>query len=296
MSYRPNPGTECCPGNVNRIMPNYAARMWLKRDDGYAAALYGACEVELNDKNGKKVQVEEVTDYPFDDTIRFRIHCKGETELPLSFRIPGWCDKAELKRGNTVISGEPGTFMQVKGFFADGEELELKLPMHISVQKWERDGISVERGPLVYSLPIQAEVTIDKTEERATEDFPAYHMRPLSGFNYALVRDGLEQAEFIRYKEAAPGFEADTPPVGLKVKAVRIPGYGLNICDEIDREVPISTGERQVIKVKGDFAFTPQLPDKSVVTEAANGEQEEILLIPYGAAKLRITVFPYVEA
>jgi DUF1680 family protein len=46
MSYRPNPGTECCPGEVNRIMPNYIARMWLSDGQGgLAAALYGPSQV-----------------------------------------------------------------------------------------------------------------------------------------------------------------------------------------------------------------------------------------------------------
>ncbi len=296
MSYRPNPGTECCPGNVNRIMPNYVGRMWLKRKDGYAAVLYGSCEVELTDQNNKKVKVEEITDYPFEDVIRFRICCDSVAELTLYFRIPVWCECAELHRSDCVISGNSGTFVRVEGSFADGEEITLRLPMHITVQKWGRDGISVERGPLVYSLPIKAEISLDKTEKRATEDFPAYNMRPLTDFNYALVREGLEQAEFIRYKENIPGFNSDSPPVGLKVKAIRLPGYDLKICDEIEREIPVSTGERKVVKVKGNFVFTPQLPDKSVVTAAVNGEQEEILLVPYGAAKLRVTVFPYIGA
>lgn len=34
MAYRPNPEVECCPGEVNRVMPNYAARMWLECPGG----------------------------------------------------------------------------------------------------------------------------------------------------------------------------------------------------------------------------------------------------------------------
>ena len=42
--------TECCPGNVNRFMPNYAARMWMMTDGKGApvvAALCGPSQVSF---------------------------------------------------------------------------------------------------------------------------------------------------------------------------------------------------------------------------------------------------------
>ena len=34
MRYAPNPGTECCPGNVNRMMPNFAINAWMTDGKG----------------------------------------------------------------------------------------------------------------------------------------------------------------------------------------------------------------------------------------------------------------------
>src|SRR5471032_309518 len=64
MSYRAAHETECCAGNVNRAMPNYVTRMWMRMDGGFAATLFGPCEV-MADLGGQSVKISEETDYPF---------------------------------------------------------------------------------------------------------------------------------------------------------------------------------------------------------------------------------------
>jgi DUF1680 family protein len=37
---------QCCPGTVNRVMPTYGSRMWMKdANNGFVAALYGPSKV-----------------------------------------------------------------------------------------------------------------------------------------------------------------------------------------------------------------------------------------------------------
>ena len=93
MSYRPNPGTECCAGNVHRVMPNFAARMWLRdKQGGVVAALYGPGAFVGNvGQPAQTVTISEETDYPFGETITFTIHTPAAVEFPFSFRIPEWC-------------------------------------------------------------------------------------------------------------------------------------------------------------------------------------------------------------
>ena len=40
MTYRAAHDTECCAGNINRAMPNYVTRMWMRAQDSGLAALF----------------------------------------------------------------------------------------------------------------------------------------------------------------------------------------------------------------------------------------------------------------
>ncbi|GAC22287.1 hypothetical protein [Paraglaciecola arctica] len=44
--------------------------------------------------------------------------------------------------------------------------------------------------------------------------------------------------------------------------------------------------------VEGDFLLTPDLPEQSSLASRLSTEKKWITLIPYGATKLRLTVFP----
>ena len=62
MTYRAAHDTECCAGNINRAMPNYVIRMWMRSgDDGLAAVYYGPSEVTAP-VNGQNVTITEETD------------------------------------------------------------------------------------------------------------------------------------------------------------------------------------------------------------------------------------------
>ena len=88
MSYRAAHETECCSGNVDRAMPNYVTRMWMRMGaGGLAATLFGPSEVST-DIGGPKVTVIEETDYPFRETISFTIKAVEARDVRLSIRFP----------------------------------------------------------------------------------------------------------------------------------------------------------------------------------------------------------------
>ena len=297
MSYRPNPGTECCPGNVNRTMPNFASKMWMKDKNGaYVAAMYSPCVVELIDKNNNPVTVIEDTNYPFSDEIKFTINCDKTTELDFSFRIPTWAKDAKITVKGHESSVAPGKFENISGEFSNGDEITLKLPMSITTQEWGENGISIERGPLVYSLPIKARIEIDKTEEKSTAEFPAYNMYPESEFNYALTLEDINNAEFISTNDFNDVW--NNPPVMLKLKGIEVPGYTTVTYDEIERDHPVifDGGEPKIItsKIQGKFTLTPPLPTLTELENIDKTKKRDITLVPFGGTTLRITIFPKV--
>lgn len=285
MAYQPNPGkrTACCGGNVHRIMPNYTIRMWMRSDNGMAAVLYGPSRVNaLVGTEKTPVEIVQTTHYPFDEEIRFTINAPQPVAFPLSLRIPGWCDAPRITVNGTAVAADRNSkgFVTLRRTFRSGDAVTLTLPMKVAISHWPQGGIGVERGPLVYSLPIQAKWTTTVEPKYSTEQFPAWEARPESAWNYGLALDPAKlesQVQVQKRSIADENFDPwMNPPVNLSVQARKIADWELQVNPE-----------------KPEQKFTPPLPE--IETAQVSETVERITLEPYGSTKLRVTIFPAVK-
>jgi len=290
MSYRPNPGSaECCPGAVNRVMPNYISRMWMTtKDNGLAATLYGpSCITIKLGKSNKAVTVIEETNYPFSDRIDFQFRTDGLVFFPFTFRIPGWCKSPKVLLNGTplAVKLQPKQFITLNRTFANNDRLTLILPMELRLSYWQRGGVGIERGPLVYSLKIKENWRVDKTDKRSTKDFPAWNLYPASPWNYTLAvnKQNLKEAIKIKYNPITPEPWL-YPPIELQVPARRVNGWIL--------EKRKKTFSEKLGMIKGNFNFTPQLPEPEDIKDRLSKKVEMVTLVPYGCTHLRLTIFP----
>jgi len=301
MSYRPNPGTECCPGEVNRIMPNFAARTWMSDGSGgLAATLYAPCRIMTRvGARQQEVIIVEETQYPFSERIDFRVHTIGPAAFALSLRIPGWCTSARL-----LLNGKPldakcdsGTFVKIRRTFENNDRITLVLPMELRLSRWPRGGIAIERGPLVYALRIKEDWQIDQNPPKpATPDFPAFNLYPASPWNYALcvTEKTLSTAvEVVHRPCTSDPWSIDTAPIELRVRARRVAGWKIERKRSVTGLYPNATFTGfEPVQKKGDFMLTPQLPDPATLPARLAKKVETVTLVPYGCTKLRITIFP----
>ncbi|MFB6725504.1 beta-L-arabinofuranosidase domain-containing protein [Kribbella sp. NPDC056345] len=258
----------CCPHNYGMGWPYYAQELWLATtDNGLAASLYAASKVTAKVGGGETVSIVQDTEYPFGDTINFTV--QGNSRFPLYLRVPGWADAYSV-----TVNGErsrvraDGGWIQLDRTWRSGDRVKLVLPMHVRTRQWEdnHDSVSVDRGPLTYSL------AISERYERigGTTEWPELAVHPDSPWNYGLVPD----AGFTLVRRTpAPGADPFTTagvPLALTTKARRIPQW------ETDSENVVGL-------LQPSPAKTTQ-PDETVT------------LIPMGAARLRITSFPQVAS
>ena len=298
MSYRPNPGTECCPGEVNRIMPNYVSRMWMGAGDGgLVAAFYGPSQITVNlGDSGQEVTIIEETQYPFSEQINFRVHTGQPVKFTLWLRIPGWCQNPGLS-----INGDehpeklmPGSFVPISRTFSDGDVIGLTLPMELKLQSWKRGGISIERGPVVFALRIDEDWQVDVSDAKSTPEFPAWNLYAASDWNYALAVDQehlAQQIEIIQRDVSADPWNLDQPPIELRVPARKVNGWKIKKAKKVKNLVWRDQVETK-ITTKGDFRFTPNLPKPKKLNKMLADKVETITLVPYGCTHLRITIFP----
>jgi len=308
MAYQPNPATwvACCAGNAHRIFPNYAIRMWMKNTDGgLTATLFGPCSVKTTvGKNNQVVEIAEVTNYPFNEQIDFVIHTDKPVSFPFSIRIPNWCGSPRILLNNKQILIPPLNkgFAVLNQKFKSGDKITLVLPMKTKLSHWPGNGIALEHGPLVYSLPVK-EIWTSVVEEPnyCTAEFPRWEANPSSPWNYALAVDESSIISKVTFQQKPMTIDPWVdPPVTLTVPLQRIDGLDLvsdpnNPARKFTPPLPDLINGILSDKSKPDTGFysrdffPKRFPQKSVKT---SNTIEMVSLVPYGSTHLRITIFP----
>jgi hypothetical protein len=279
--------SRCCQHNHTSGWVNYAETAWMATPDGgLAAVLYAPGELNAKVTGGDVTLVTD-TKYPFEDEIRIAVKAAPAGAFPLLLRVPTWAEDASV-----TINGKPadvtpkaGGYVRLSNAWKTGDVIALKLPMKVRVRTWtqNKNSVSIDRGPLTYSLKIDEnyhEVPSEKTAMgdsgwQPTADpkkWPSHEILPKSPWNYALAIDpsgdvskAFEVVSKPWPKDDYP-FTNDSAPVQLKTKAKLLPDWKLDehgLCGEL----PMSP-------VKTDQPAT------------------DVTLVPMGGARLRISAFP----
>jgi hypothetical protein len=275
VSYSPYEVYRCCQHNVSHGWPFYAEELWLATpDNGLCASLYAPCEVSAKAGDGAAVKISEETDYPFRDTVQLRFQTAKPASFPLYLRVPRWCDSASVSVNGEAAGApcKPLAFIRLQRQWHDGDTVVLRMPMKVAVRQWHKnqDAVSVDCGPLSFSLAIKERFA---SYGARNPNWPEWEVFPQSPWNYGLVLDEHNPASSFRLipcegPVAAQPFTPETAPIKLEAVGRRIPDWqadGNNV-----------VGKLQPSPVKSDQP------------------EEKITLIPMGAARLRLTMFPVI--
>jgi hypothetical protein len=266
--YGLDPNFGCCAANFHQGWPKFTASLFMESaDDGLVAAAYAPCEVSTTIRN-VKLHLKEETEYPFRGVIRLTISPESPVAFPLQLRIPSWAHGTTIRiNGNVAESPRPGAFARVERMWRSGDNVTIEFPLEVRAPRGFQGSISLERGPLVFSYGI-GEDWLKLRDRGMTADWQVF---PTTPWNYALAVNSESAAKDVVVKEATVGegvFTKAGAPVKLEVNARKLPSW---------------------IAVDAVANPVPQSPAKSEEAE------EKIVLIPYAAAKLRITSFPQLE-
>ena len=283
MAYRPTHETECCSGNVNRMLPNFLSRMWMTDSEGGAVAtFYGPSQATFQTDKGD-VTITCETNYPFDETLTFKVSGDEGTSIPLTIRIPSWCTDASLMINDLAVNLflPAGSFTKLPEAVKGGDVITLTLPRTVETKTIEGQGICFQRGPLLFAYAIPQQMTEDTTEYECMHgkkpdnpDFKCWNITPTGDFNYAYADDG--KAIDIIY----PAIEkiGGTIPFDLNYTPVKL-------------RIPVKKIEWNLKEDR----YTPGLPEQGHLSLLSN-ETQYIDLVPYGCTELRLTVFPDADA
>jgi hypothetical protein len=216
------------------------------------------------------VTIEEQTDYPFREAAHFSVRPARALAFSLKLRVPAWAQAPRVFLNGIEQPAPPsGAFFEIRRTWKPGDGVTLQLPMPVRVTRWLHNSAVMERGPLVFSLKIGQSWRVEK-QNGPSKDWEVF---PTTPWNYALLIDPARPGADFKIVEAPmtnQPFSFAAPPVMLVGKGRRVPEWQL----ESDSAGPLPLSPIRCAK--------SPCPQKS----------EAISLIPYGAAKLRITEFP----
>jgi hypothetical protein len=176
-----------------------------------------------------------------------------ERERTLHLRVPGGCEGASAR-----VNRQPVALPAVRRRWRVGDLVELGLPMAPRAEPRPRGAVAIGHGPLVLALRIGEEW---RRIARA-EPFVDWEVHPTTHWSYAI--DPSRLSVEARPVSRVP-FDGNAPPLSALVPGRRVPGWTL---------------------VDNSAGPLPQSP-VSVETPV-----EEVELIPYGCARLRVAELP----
>lgn len=279
--------SRCCQHNHAQGWPYFIENLILATpDNGAAAIIYAPSEGKVKVANGQEVYINQDTQYPFDDMIKFTINTSKKVTFPFYLRIPSWTKNATLEINGKPVSLDliPGKYACIDREWKDGDVVVAKYPMRLSLKSWQvnKNSVSVNYGPLTLSLNIDEDyrkvdskasaIWDSKWQETADPSkWPSYEIYPKSAWNYSLIINKDQPlAGFVVEKKDWPTdnypFIQQNSPIIVKAKGRLIPSWQLD-----------------------QYKLCAVLPEQDCEKSSTI---DNITLVPMGTARLRITSFP----
>jgi uncharacterized protein len=166
------------------------------------------------------VVVTQTTEFPRTDSTKLTISTKKPIAMAVNLRVPEWTTPAAHVKVNGAVLKmmiEPGTYVNIRRTWNDGDTVELKVPFALRVVPLpdDKDRVAVLNGPLVLA-GVLGESKIQRGQFSAVAE-----ERP----EWVFIGDASHPNEWLKPVAGKPGeFETD----GQKAKITFKPFYSVN--------------------------------------------------------------------
>lgn len=172
----------CCTGTGAEEFSKFNDSIYFHNDNDVLVNLFIASEVKWPEKG---LAIRQDTKFPEQEGTQLTVKAAKPVEAGINIRIPAWVDAG----GSVALNGKPlqtwsnpGSYLEIRRTWTDGDKLEVKMPMHLHTEPLLGDPTreAAMYGPIVLAaklatadLTTQAEYDPDKGETQLSP-----HARP----------------------------------------------------------------------------------------------------------------------
>lgn len=128
--------------------------------------------------SGVKVMIENVSPYPYENTVHFQLHLSKATDLKIKIRKPGWVNAIKTNEAYTIDND----FIIIYRLFSTADEIKITFETEVQVKTDNQGDHYFSYGALLYAKPIESIEIAGKTYAGTLRD---YYYQPVYKTKYA---------------------------------------------------------------------------------------------------------------
>lgn len=184
----------CCVPNAGRIVPYFIQNMWMKDKQGLVASLLGPCKL-VTTVNGQKVIINEITEYPFENTIKLKVSSSKAISFIIKLRKPDWAVSVQ----SSLPYKEENGFLVFNRTWKPDDNLTVTFNTKSMQKETTNKEVYFEFGPLVLCYPAEGQQWVTKEYHRAGLQESVYKPKQQVFYQYSgaeLQKDNSNKMKF----------------------------------------------------------------------------------------------------
>ena len=147
----------CCVPNAGKIVASYVEHMWMQHDNAIYATLLGPNELNTSIKS-EPITIKEMTNYPFDNPITFKIEIKKSTRFDLFIKRPEGIEDITL---NMPFENKDG-YLHINRLWKNGDILQFRMNPKVLQRQTIQGEQYFMYGPVVLAHAIDGKQHVTK--------------------------------------------------------------------------------------------------------------------------------------
>ena len=169
----------CCNPNAGRISAYFTQSSWMREGDNTLVTTILMPNVLNMDINGRRIQIENVTNYPYENKFLFQIKLSDDINLKIKIRKPSWVTKIITKEKYSENEG----YIEIERTFHTADIIDIEFQTEATITKTIYNEHYFSYGALYYAKPIDAIEIKGKSYAKGFEDLN-YKPKEISKYTY----------------------------------------------------------------------------------------------------------------